>query len=73
MDNEIYYTPEEIAERFKVTSNAVRQWIRQGQLKFVMLGSVYRISQSALDEFLKTPRPPRGRRKKAEASTTTTS
>lgn len=71
MDNETYYTPEEIAEQFKVTSNAVRQWIRQGQLKFVMLGSVYRISQSALDEFLNTPRTPRGRKRKVAKTSAT--
>lgn len=71
--DETYYTPEEIANRFKVSANAVRQWIRQGQLKSVMLGSVYRIPQSALEEFLNTPRSPRGRKKKGAETSTTTS
>lgn len=62
---DVYYTPEEIAERFKVTPSAVRQWIKQGKLKSVRLASLHRITESAIQDFLniKTPTT-RGRKRK---------
>lgn len=70
MENQ-YYTLEEIAVRLKVTRKAVREWIQRGELKAVMAGSVYRVTETAIQEFLNTPRNPRGRKKKvAETSAT---
>jgi excisionase family DNA binding protein len=51
--SEEYYTPEEIAERFKVTKAAVYSWIRTGKLEATRLGRSVRISREALEAFLK--------------------
>jgi len=50
---EKYYSPREIANRYNVTSQAITKWIKQGKLKAVKVGSVWRIPESALEEFLK--------------------
>ena len=51
---EQFYTPKEIAEQYRVTSQAVTKWIKQGKLKAVKVGNVWRIPESALDEFIKS-------------------
>jgi len=52
--DEKYFTPREIAEKYRVTSQAVTKWIKQGKLKAVKLGGVWRIPESALQGFLKS-------------------
>lgn len=52
--NEKYYSPREIANKYNVTSSAVNKWIKQGKLKAIKLGNVWRIPESALQEFIKT-------------------
>lgn len=47
-----YFTPEEIATRFKITRAAVYQWISQGKLQGTRLGKATRISRKALEKFL---------------------
>lgn len=47
-----YYSPREIANRYNVTPQAIIKWIKQGKLKAVKVGSVWRIPESALQEFL---------------------
>lgn len=48
-----YYSPEDIAKQFNVKSDSVRKWIREGKLKAIKLGRVWRISESSLQEFIK--------------------
>ncbi len=48
-----YYTAEEIAEQYNLKPGTVRLWIRQGKLKAVKLGHLWRIPEEALQEFLK--------------------
>lgn len=48
-----YYTPEEVAEFFKVSSSAVYKWIHEGKLGATKLGRrAVRISQQHLDDFV---------------------
>ena len=50
MDNSKHWTPEEIAEIFRVHVVTVRRWIAAGQLGAIRLpGGGYRIPQSELD------------------------
>ncbi len=57
---EEYFTPKEIAERFKVTVPAVYNWIDREQLYAIKLGESVRIPKSALEAFIK----PAGRSRK---------
>jgi excisionase family DNA binding protein len=50
-----FYTPEEIAIILKTTRKTVYLWMRSGKLKALKAGSLWRIPQSALDEFLTPP------------------
>jgi len=50
---EKYYSVSEIAKKYAVSNTAVTKWIREGKLKAVRLGNVYRIPESALKEFLR--------------------
>jgi excisionase family DNA binding protein len=52
MQEEKYFTPAEIAEKFRVTTRTVWEWIRTGQLRAVKVGKYYRISEAALNEFV---------------------
>lgn len=49
---EKYWTPKEIAERFKLSEGAIRKFIRQGKLEAVRLGTSLRVSETALQEFI---------------------
>ncbi len=53
MDDEKYYTPEEVANKFKVKKSTVYFWVREGKLRAVKLGSLIRIPEAALNDFLK--------------------
>jgi excisionase family DNA binding protein len=55
---EKYYSPRELANRYNVTPQAIIKWIKQGRLKAIKLGSVWRIPESALEEFLKQKQVP---------------
>jgi excisionase family DNA binding protein len=53
--NETWYTPQEIADRLKVSPLTVRRWIREGRLRAVSLGGKktgYRIRESDLNAFI---------------------
>jgi putative molybdopterin biosynthesis protein len=50
---EKYYKVDEVAKRFKVSRQAVYQWIAHGKLRAVKLGSHTRIPESALKDFIK--------------------
>ena len=48
-----YYSPEEIAEHYSLKPATVRKWIREGKLKAVKLGHLWRVPEEALQEFIK--------------------
>jgi excisionase family DNA binding protein len=47
-----YHSPEEIAKMFNLQAQTVRLWIRQGKLKAVKLGGLWRISEEELQRFV---------------------
>ena len=47
-------TPENVAQYLNVSVDDVISTIESGTLKAVKIGSAYRISRSALDEFLRS-------------------
>lgn len=51
MDN--YYTPQEVADKLKVNIRTIYRWIREGKLKAVKIGDLWRISESELERFIK--------------------
>ena len=53
MDEQKYYSPNDLAEKFNIKSDTVRKWINQGKLKAIKLGDIWRIPESALDKFIK--------------------
>jgi excisionase family DNA binding protein len=50
---ETYYKVEEIAKRFRVSRQAVYNWIAEGKLKAAKVGSHTRITESAVQDFIK--------------------
>lgn len=46
-------TPEEVAQKLKVSRRTIYLWLRQGRLKGVKVGDLWRIPESALREFIK--------------------
>jgi excisionase family DNA binding protein len=54
---EEYYTVKEVADRLKVTRQAVYDWIRDGRLRAVKVGRRTRVPGSAVTEFLQPIQP----------------
>ena len=50
---EEYLTVEEVAQRLKVTKQAIYNWINEGKLHAVKAGRATRIPLSSLEAFLK--------------------
>jgi excisionase family DNA binding protein len=50
--DERYTTLPEVAERLKVSRRTVYRWIKNGELDAYQFGREYRITESALKEFL---------------------
>lgn len=48
---EIFYSCQQIAERYGVKKTTVWEWIREGKLEAVRIGKQYRIPKNALDKF----------------------
>ncbi len=46
------YTPEEMAEKLKITRRTVYRWIEKGELKAFKAGKLWRITEEDLEEFL---------------------
>ncbi len=46
-----YYSPEDIAEQYNLNPATVRKWIREGKLKAIKMGALWRVSEEALQEF----------------------
>lgn len=45
-------TPEAAAERLAIAPRTIREWLRQGKIKGVKVGKLWRIKEDALEEFL---------------------
>ncbi len=50
--NRSFLTPQEVSELLRVSVYTVRRWIKQGDLPAYRVGRSWRISASALDEWL---------------------
>jgi excisionase family DNA binding protein len=53
----VLYTPEEVADRLKVTRRSVYEWIKRGRLKGLRAGQYWRVSESDLLAFLEGETP----------------
>ncbi|MCL5432406.1 MAG: helix-turn-helix domain-containing protein [Patescibacteria group bacterium] len=53
MENNEFYTVEQVADLLKVHWQTVLNYIKGGKLKAVKLGKGYRISKEALNDFVK--------------------
>ena len=47
-----YITPESIAEQLGVTSKTVREWLRDGEIVGIKVGSSWRVHQSDFDRYI---------------------
>ncbi len=52
MPLEEYYTIEELAEKLKVTRQAIHNWIKEGRIDSIKIGRARRIPASAVDRLL---------------------
>lgn len=53
VETNIFYTKQEIAVRYRVSTRTVGNWISMG-MKSIILGGVLRVSEDAILEFVKT-------------------
>ncbi|MEW6771860.1 MAG: helix-turn-helix domain-containing protein [Bacillota bacterium] len=49
------FTPEEVAKKLKISRSTVYLWLREGRLKGVKVGDLWRIPEEAIQEFLTRP------------------
>lgn len=54
MPKDHYQTVQEVADRLEVAEATVRQWIKSGLLRAIDIGKGWRISDTDLDNFLKS-------------------
>ena len=54
MNNNEFLTVEQVAELLQVHWQTVLNYIKNGKLEAIKLGKGYRISQNALQQFIKT-------------------
>jgi excisionase family DNA binding protein len=47
------YTPEEVAEKLRVSRRAVYQWLNSGKLNGLKAGQYWRVTEEDLNQFLK--------------------
>ena len=60
MPLEEYYTIEELAEKLKVTRQAIHNWIKDGRIDSIKIGRARRIPAAAVERLLEQSRQPRG-------------
>lgn len=53
MLNKEYYSIDEVAEKLSVSVKSVRRLVASGELESIRVSNLYRISQEALDEFIR--------------------
>lgn len=58
---EKFYTIKEVAQMLQVTPAAIYKWMRQGRLKYVVVGDIRRIRESDLQAFMKPGNAEEGR------------
>ncbi len=46
-------TPKEVAEELRVSKQSVSRWLRSGKLKGVKAGTLWRVKEEDLQEFIK--------------------
>ena len=51
-EQEKYYSPREIAERFGVSNAAVTSWLNQGRLEGFRVGNRWRVRKEAIFKFV---------------------
>ena len=49
---ERFYTPEQIAQLLQVNVVTIHRWLREGKLKSIKLGRLWRVSKENLEEFV---------------------
>ncbi len=54
--DERYLTLPEVAERLKVSRRTIYRWIKSGELNAYQFGREYRITESALKDYLEAHR-----------------
>jgi len=54
--NDVVYTPEEVAEKLKVTPNTVRRWLREDDMGGFKVGQNWRVSREDLKDFIQKQR-----------------
>ncbi len=55
MDDE-YLTPKEVADRLRVTDQAVYKWLKEGRLEGFKFGRAVRVSRESVDRFVESSR-----------------
>ncbi len=53
MEDERFYSIEDIAKILNVSDGAVRKWLKAGALKGIKLGRIWRIREGDLGRFLR--------------------
>lgn len=51
------FTPEQAADHLQVTRRTIYTWLREGKLPGRKIGGSWRVSETALEEFLRQPDP----------------
>jgi excisionase family DNA binding protein len=54
--DEQLYTPQEVADYLKVDVRTVYRWLREGEMNAIRFQREYRITESALKDFLEAHR-----------------
>jgi excisionase family DNA binding protein len=54
MARDQYQTVQEVADRLKVSEVTVRHWIRDGELRAIDIGRVWRVADRDLEAFLES-------------------
>lgn len=49
---EEYFSPQEVAQKLKLNVRTVYKWIREGRLKAVKVGDLWRIAESEIKRLL---------------------
>jgi len=50
------YTPEQVAEILQISRYTVMEWLRNGKLKGIRIGKLWRVRESDLKEFVSNPK-----------------